>query len=201
MIRPSRIPPTAAATCDPTAELPPRERILHAAHALFYGEGIRATGIDKVIAHAQVTKVTFYRQFASKDALVLAYLDYRHLLWMHWLHTTLAAHRAQGHAPLEALVAAMADWFQREDFRGCAFLNATAELGATSPEVMTLVRAHKADMAKALARLLPPGAGRAARSRALAMVVDGAILQAQMGLPVGAVLDGLRTLAQPLCRA
>ncbi len=184
-----------------SVDLPPRERILHAAHDLFYGEGIRATGIDKVIAQAQVTKVTFYRQFASKDALVLAYLVHRHALWMAWLRTTLAAHGAQGHTPLQALVATMGAWFRREDFRGCAFLNATAELGATSPEVMALVRAHKADMAKALARLLPPGAGRAARSRALAMAVDGAILQAQMGLPVDAVLAGLRTLAQPVCAA
>ena len=48
----------ASPLASPAADLPPRERILHAAHVLFYGEGIRATGIDKVIAEAQVSKVT-----------------------------------------------------------------------------------------------------------------------------------------------
>ncbi|MEY4766358.1 MAG: hypothetical protein RI907_3031 [Pseudomonadota bacterium] len=183
---------------DTFADLPPRDRILHAAHDLFYGEGIRATGIDKVIAQAHVTKVTFYRQFASKDALVLAYLAYRHELWMGWLRTALAAQQAQGHTPQQALAAAMGAWFKREDFRGCAFLNATAELGATSPEVMALVREHKRDMAHELAQLLPAGAGRAARGRALAMVVDGAILQAQMGMPLAGVLEVLRTVVRPV---
>ena len=45
------------------AKLPARERILATAHDLFYGDGIRATGIDKVIATSGVTKVTFYRYF------------------------------------------------------------------------------------------------------------------------------------------
>ena len=58
--------------------LPPRERILRTAHDLFYRDGIRATGIDRVIAESGVAKVTFYRQFPSKDDLVLAYLDFRH---------------------------------------------------------------------------------------------------------------------------
>mgnify|MGYP000526508498 CR=1 FL=1 len=52
-----------------------RERILHTAHALFYREGIRATGIDRITGEAHVTKVTFYRQFPSKHDLVAAYLE------------------------------------------------------------------------------------------------------------------------------
>jgi len=66
----------------PVESLPPRERILVAAHALFYGEGIRATGVDKIIERSSVSKVTFYRQYASKDDLIRAYLDYRHKKWI-----------------------------------------------------------------------------------------------------------------------
>jgi len=50
--------------------LPARERILLTAHELFYRDGIRATGIDRVIAESGVTKVTFYRHFPSKNDLI-----------------------------------------------------------------------------------------------------------------------------------
>ena len=78
---------------------PPRERILHAAHDLFYRDGIRATGIDRVIAESGVAKVTFYRQFASKDELVLAFLALRHERWMAWFEDALARRRGgrRGH--------------------------------------------------------------------------------------------------------
>ena len=63
-------------------DLPASERILLTAHDLFYREGIRATGIDRVIAESGVTKVTFYRHFPSKNELILAFLAYRHERWM-----------------------------------------------------------------------------------------------------------------------
>ncbi|WP_394700542.1 TetR/AcrR family transcriptional regulator [Thiomicrorhabdus sp.] len=65
-------------------KLPARERILLTAHDLFYREGIRATGIDRLIREAGVTKVTFYRHFPSKNDLILAFLHYRHQRWMDW---------------------------------------------------------------------------------------------------------------------
>ena len=55
----------------------PRARILEVADRLFYGEGVRATGTEKIMSLSEVAKATFYRHFASKDALVIAYLAYR----------------------------------------------------------------------------------------------------------------------------
>ena len=55
-------------------KLPPRERILAAARELFYRDGIRAVSVDTVAAAAQTNKMTLYRHFASKDALVSIYL-------------------------------------------------------------------------------------------------------------------------------
>src|SRR3954470_24343514 len=75
--------------------LPARERILVTSHDLFYRAGIRATGIDRVIAASGVTKVTFYRHFPSKDDLVRAFLDHRHGLWMAWFVDALGRGRAQ----------------------------------------------------------------------------------------------------------
>jgi AcrR family transcriptional regulator len=60
----------------------PRERILEVADRLFYIDGVRATGTEKIMAMAEVAKATFYRHFESKDALVLAYLENRdRALW------------------------------------------------------------------------------------------------------------------------
>jgi AcrR family transcriptional regulator len=153
----------------------PRERILDTAHELFYREGIRATGIDRVIAQAGVTKVTFYRQFPSKDELVLAFLDFRHARWMAWFADALARHGGT----VAALVPALREWFAGADYRGCAFINSVGELGPVLPQVVELARSHKRDMTAAVAALMRPARGRAAAARAIALAIDGAIVQAQ----------------------
>lgn len=167
-------------------DLPARDRLLYTAHRLFYREGIRATGIDKVIAESGVTKVTFYRHFPSKNDLVCAYLEYRHVLWMGWFADALQRH-GRAKKGLAALPAALGEWFGREDFRGCAFINSVSELGDTVPEVNAIARRHKQDMADLLATLLPFAATQAQDAQALALVVEGAIVRVQLGEPVPAV--------------
>ena len=172
--------------------LPPRERILVAAHALFYGEGIRATGVDKIIERSSVSKVTFYRQYASKDDLVRAYLDYRHEKWMAWFRNSLKEASDAGASALGALVTTLGNWFSQPDFRGCAFLNAAAELGSADPEILATVRRHKQEMACVLENLFAGGANLA--GSALSLVVDGAIVHAQMGHSVDAVMEDLKAV-------
>jgi AcrR family transcriptional regulator len=180
--------PTFAATP------PPRERILHVAHDLFYRDGIRATGIDRVIAESGVAKVTFYRQFASKDELILAFLAHRHERWMAWFADALARHGGT----LAAVVPALREWFSGADFRGCAFLNSVGELGPALPEVLAVTRAHKDDMARAVAALMRPSAGRARTSRAIALAIDGAIVQAQYLERPDAALESLAFVMKAL---
>ena len=172
----------------PSTELPPRERILRAAHDLFYREGIRATGIDRVIAESGVAKLTFYRQFESKDALVLAFLELRHARWMAWFADALARHGGDA----GAIVPALREWFASDAFRGCAFLNSVGELGPALPAVVGQARAHKQAMTEAVAALLPAAPGRAARARAIALAIDGAIVQAQYLESPAAALESLR---------
>src|SRR3712207_9529172 len=64
-----------------TANRPARERLLTAAGELFYESGIAATGVDAVLARAQVSPATMYAHFAGKDALVAAYLEQRYEAW------------------------------------------------------------------------------------------------------------------------
>ncbi|MEP6504448.1 MAG: TetR/AcrR family transcriptional regulator [Betaproteobacteria bacterium] len=179
----------------PSATPPsPRDRILRVAHDLFYRDGIRATGIDRVIAESGVAKVTFYRQFASKDDLILAFLAHRHERWMAWFAEALARHGGT----LAAVVPTLREWFCGDGFRGCAFLNSVGELGPVLPEVLAVTRGHKADMARAVAALMRPSAGRARTSRAIALAIDGAIVQAQFLERPDAALDALAFVMKAL---
>jgi AcrR family transcriptional regulator len=172
----------------------PYERILHTAHDLFYRDGIRATGIDRVIADSGVAKLTFYRQFSSKDDLIRAFLEYRHERWMAWFEDALARHG--GHA--RALVPALREWFEHPDYRGCAFLNSVGELGATMPDVVEIARRHKADMTRAIAALLPASPRRSKLAQAIALAVDGAIVQAQFAGESKPPLDAFARLLNAL---
>lgn len=176
---------------------PARERILATAHDLFYRDGIRATGIDRLIAESGVAKLTFYRHFPSKDALVLAFLEHRHARWMAWFEAALVRHGGAAGAGLAPLAAAMAEWFAEPQFRGCAFINVVAELGGSLPAADAIARAHKADMGRAILALLPAGAGRKACAEAAALAVDGAIVRAQIE-GAGPALAGLKRLLKAL---
>lgn len=158
-----------------THTLPPaRQRILQAAHDLFYREGIRATGIDKVIACAGVTKVTFYRHFPSKHDLILAFLELRHHEWMAWFKDSIQRHGGD----LKAIVSAMKEWFHMPTFRGCAFLNSVSEIGGELPEVLVLTQQHKDELVEFIAGLLPGLQSGRQHALAISVAMDGAIQRA-----------------------
>ncbi|WP_398496493.1 TetR/AcrR family transcriptional regulator [Variovorax sp.] len=188
--------------------LPARERILLTAHDLFYADGIRATGIDRVIAASAVTKVTFYRHFPSKDDLVRAFLDHRHARWMAWFVDALGrrgAHERSGDAQALLLLAdVMAEWFTDPVFRGCAFINAVAEVGGSVEGAAERARDHKREMVEVIADLLPTTLPqRMALAQAAAIGIDGAIVKAQMGGAelVREAVEDLRRLLRALTDA
>jgi AcrR family transcriptional regulator len=106
-----------------------RQRILDSAYELFSRRGVRAVGVDEVISRASVAKATLYRHFASKDALVLAFLQQREQLWTKdWVE---AEARRRGTTPEEQLLAIFDlfhEWFQKDDFEGCSFINILLEM-------------------------------------------------------------------------
>ena len=164
-----------------------RDRILLTAHDLFYREGIRATGVDRLIRDAGVTKVTFYRHFPSKDDLILAFLAFRHERWIAWFSDALARHQdrqspsERSGGPLEPVIDALEEWFREPDFRGCAFINAVAEVGSALPVALDIASSHKQDVAAAIASLLPAGEDSEVTAQVAVMAVDGAIVRAQSG--------------------
>ncbi|MBN7134908.1 TetR family transcriptional regulator [Lysobacter enzymogenes] len=169
-----------------------RERILQTAHDLFYLEGVRATGVDRVIAESGVTKVTLYRHYPSKNDLVLAFLDYRHERWMAWFDAALRRHGDDA----AALAPVLREWFAHPQFRGCAFVNTVAELGPALPEAVDRARAHKRAMQARIADLLPDAPAREARARALAVAVDGAIVRAACDGSPDDALAALRAIVE-----
>lgn len=177
-----------------TQSLPARERMLLTAHELFYRDGIRATGIDRVIAQSGVTKVTFYRHFPSKNDLILAFLDFRHQRWMAWFTDALQRHGGT----VQALVPALAEWFGEDNYRGCAFINSVGELGPSLPGVLDVAQRHKNDMVTAIANLLPQSGQREPDAQAMALAVDGAIVRAQMDRHPDAALQALDRVLKAL---
>ena len=177
-----------------TTALPARERILQTSHDLFYADGIRATGVDRLIAESGVTKVTFYRHFPSKSDLILAFLDYRHQRWMAWF--TDALQRYGGNAG--ALIPALAEWFGADHFRGCAFINSVGELGPSLPGVVEMAQRHKHDMMAAIANVLVLSEQREAVAQAMALAVDGVIIRVQMDGKPDAALQALQRVLQSL---
>ncbi len=101
-----------------------RERILEAADRLFYGQGIRAVGVDTVAAEIGISKRTLYNYFRSKDELIVAYLQRR-----------LRPMPASDLPPAEQILGnfeRLERTFSAGVFRGCPFVNAVAEIKETS---------------------------------------------------------------------
>jgi len=111
-----------------------RERILMAAYELFSRQGVRAVGIDTIIARADVAKMTFYHHFPSKDELVLAFLERREQLWTHqWLEAEVTRRATSPRDRLLAIFDVFDEWFQYDDFEGCSFINVLLEIFQPGP--------------------------------------------------------------------
>lgn len=127
-------------------------RILRAAAELFYERGIGATGVDLIAEAAHTTKRTLYQRFGSKDALVAAYLqDRAH----HWQVQLLALPEvATGASSAAAVTAVFEAAVLRAETatRGCAFVNAWAEVGARPSEAAEVIRSEKAWMRRLFRR-------------------------------------------------
>lgn len=163
-----------------TEDLRPGERILAAARRLFCRDGIHATGIDRILAEAGTAKMTLYNQFGSKEALVEAVLRRESEQWRSWLRVSL---RSAGNTPrerLENLFPVLRQWFESEDYSGCAMMNAVAEYPKGDPRIHALAQEHKAGVGAILNELITDcGCARPEQLlNEMAILLDGAIIAA-----------------------
>ena len=157
-----------------------RLRILETADRLFYREGIRAVGIDRVIAEAEVAKATLYAHFPSKDDLILAVLRHREASVLEFIRTAMERHQKRTKDKLRAFFAALKEWFQGPGFRGCAFINAAVELADPQHPGSKFVREHKQRFREMIDGLVEEAVGpaHARLTPAVAILVEGAIVTA-----------------------
>lgn len=164
------------------------------AYRLFYARGIRAVGVDLLIAESGVAKATFYKHFPTKDALVLAYLDRVDEDWTRQLR---AAAAAAGDSPAEQLVGmfdALTTACGREGYRGCGFINAAAESPSGTPAHDRIVAHKEAVLAWVTELATQTGAtspGRLARS--LTLLLDGGLANGALDANPAAARQAART--------
>ncbi|GAB3465607.1 TetR/AcrR family transcriptional regulator [Actinophytocola sediminis] len=119
-----------------------RARVLDAADRLFYANGIRAVGMDRIRDASGVPLKRLYQCFPSKDELVVAYLRRRDVA----ARQALLTHVSGYPTPRDRLLAVfdwLYDWFAQAGFRGCAFTNAFSEVGADNQGAARAVRDHQ----------------------------------------------------------
>ena len=148
----------------------PRDRILQVADRLFYAEGVRATGTEKIMAISDVAKATFYRHFESKDALVLAYLEKRdQALWDYLSHPAPAV-------DLRDALKKFEHYANHAEVIGCPFLRIASEYPDTTHPFHRRAIEHQDKILDYLVHLLKPFAlNKRAAAAAILSVIDGAL--------------------------
>jgi AcrR family transcriptional regulator len=157
-----------------------RRRILDTADRLFYAEGVRAVGIDRILAESGAAKMTLYSHFGSKDDLILAVLQHREEQFTSWFSEAMERHVGAGKDRLGALFGALKEWFETPTFRGCAFINAAIELADVGHPGFAFAQQHKERFQAFLAKLIEETLGKAAAelAPAVAVLIEGAIVTA-----------------------
>jgi AcrR family transcriptional regulator len=177
-----------------------RQHIIETAYGLFKREGFHATGIDRIIAEADVAKMTMYRHFPNKEGLIVEVLDWRTRRFESQLDRL-----AEAATTPEQKIATIFDWhgrwFDSPDFHGCLFQHALAEFGTPDHPIFKAVTRQKIGLQRRLREILQasmPGQQAESVAAMLFMLIEGATLLAQMGQGKAALCDVRRAAANIL---
>jgi AcrR family transcriptional regulator len=173
----------SAAKVLPEAKPDARERILDTAYELFSRRAIRDVGIDEVVERAGVAKATLYRHFPSKDDLVIAFLECREERWtLAWVEAEAKRRGSTAEGQLLAIFELFDEWFQRDDFEACSFINVLLEMGPAHPVGQASVR-HLASIRSVVGRLAEEAGLRDPESfaRSWHILMKGSIVSAAEG--------------------
>jgi AcrR family transcriptional regulator len=155
----------------------PEERVLDVAESLFYARGIQAVGMDAIRDAAGVPLKRLYGLFPSKQRLLIAVLERRDVRW----RQRLAASVERVEDPIERVLALfdwLGAWFAEPGFRGCAWINAYGELGASNDAVADQARRHKTAFRSYIAQLVAEAGLPTSVADAVFLLAEGAIVTA-----------------------
>jgi AcrR family transcriptional regulator len=156
-------------------------RVFEVAADLFYREGIRSVGVETIVKQAGVAKISLYRSFASKDDLIVAYLENRNAAYWRSLDKLLAKRPGEPRMQLRELIGHIAARATTPGYRGCPFINYAAEFPDASHPGHRIANANKREMRRRLVGLLEPlGVDQPARlADAICLIIDGAYASSQ----------------------
>ena len=165
-----------------TARKSVRGGILHTARELFYRHGIQADGVDTVVAQSGVAKTSLYRWFPSKDALIVAVLEQEALdRWSGWDYTA-ARSGSDPRERLRAQLAGIVKYVTGPKYRGCPFMNVTAEFADAQHPARAVAREMMEELRRRVRTLVDPLNVRNPEELTdqLVMLIDGAFSSAQV---------------------
>ncbi|RKE55768.1 TetR/AcrR family transcriptional regulator [Sphingobacterium detergens] len=160
----------------------PRERVLNTASLLFHQQGYNSTGINQIISEAKVAKASFYQHFKSKDDLCIAFLTSRHTFWFSELraYTQDSVTYTQDSVSHKQSILAAFDFIihmnNKENFRGCSFLNILSELSKNQSAILSVIQSHKNDLRKFFAEIL----GEGLLAAHIYLLFESAIIESQL---------------------
>ncbi len=179
-----------------------REQLVEQAFRLFYRQGVYAVGINKVLDESGIAKKTLYNHFASKEALVAATVSYRDSLFRQWLFGRMDAVAAGKPALMEAFMA-LDDWFNGRvavmpEFHGCYFINVSAEFSDLKHPIHQQCAEHKQAILEKIREQVVLAGGDESVANHVALLKEGAIVQAYVGGDLQSALKARRLLDQLL---
>lgn len=155
-----------------------RARILEVASELFYQQGIKAVGVDAIITKAEVARMSFYRHFASKEGLVLAFIHGRDEEFRGWLATQVERLAPNPHDRPLAVFDALAVRLATPGYRGCAFINTMVETANRNDLAHQAAADHKARVEDYFVSLLSNAGLDPHHAADLLLLFDGAVIAA-----------------------
>jgi AcrR family transcriptional regulator len=180
-----------------------QQKILQAVDHLFYAEGARAVGVDAVAKRAGLSKMALYRQFESKDALLLAYLERMDEVFWNHFDTSVGKHPDKPDRQVVQFFVDLAGRAEGSDFRGCPFVNIAAEFPDPEHPARKMVALNKARLLARLLKLAKAMKAGNPRRLALALVflIEGAYAASQTFAPEERVLRRLPDVARAMIDA
>ena len=160
-----------------------REALVDVAGDLFRERGVNTVGIDEIVARSGMAKSTLYRWFPSKDDLIVAFLQRRDaMFWAQWDRVA-QEHVDDPDGELDAQLTWILAYIRTPQFRGCPFLNTTAEIADPTHPSGPVVRENKARLRENLVGIcerLGVGAGAPALADRLQLAIEGAFAISQV---------------------
>jgi AcrR family transcriptional regulator len=159
-----------------------RDRIFAVAKDMFYHRGIRAVGVESIVAAAGATKMSLYRSFPSKDDLVVAYLKDRDAIYWQWWNDIMDRHPDDPRQQIRALFDSVGKRTSGPGYRGCPFTNAATEFPEPDHPGRAVAAENKRELRARLRGLAAAAGARDAKALGdqLFVLIEGAYASGQV---------------------